>query len=142
MKLVMPTDLARAQGMAFDARIGEKRCAERSIAEPANPAPDAAKLVRVKHRVREHQRSGAAAEQDFAHEHACAPAMAEHEALVAIGSAQALEKHLDPYARAALRDARGERAAVGEPGPIGACGSRRRLPVGIAGGGDHGENKL
>ena len=109
--------------MAFDARIGEKRGAERTITEPGNAAPRSAQIDRVENGVRENDRPVGATQKNFAHEHSRAT-VGKQKTLVTVGTSQSLKQNLDPHRFAAHRNAGGQRTAVGKPWPITARAGR------------------
>jgi hypothetical protein len=133
VQLVLPSDLPLSQRITLDTRVGEERGTEGAGTKACYAAPGAAQVRRIEYGVREYDRGIAAIEEDLTHQNARATAVREDEALVAIGTAQALEHDFDAHAWTSFRDAGGERAAVGQPRPISACGSGRTLPVSVAG---------
>ncbi len=137
MQVVMATDFAARERMALDARNFEERGAQWTRPQFRDTAPRTAQIGWVKHRVREYHPRVMASKKNFAHLHTRTAAVGKHEPLIAIGASQALKHDLHGYAWTALRNARGKRAAVYEPGAIAPRCNGRNLPVGVTGDGCH-----
>lgn len=123
MKLMMASELSLAQRMTLDACVREKRRAERTGAEPRDATPRPAQSRGIEHGMREHHRRAAAVQEHFAHEHARTAPAGKHEALVTVRPSQSLKHDFHAHFGTTRCDTRSERAAIGQPRPISACGS-------------------